>query len=48
MQIVTESRKREVVKYDPAREQREGSEQKIFLRPCCMRMDMISKVSTLH
>ena len=28
MQIVTESRKREVVKYDPAREQREGSEQK--------------------
>ena len=28
MQIVTESRKREVVKYDPAREQREGWEQK--------------------
>ena len=28
VQIVTESRKREVVKYDPAREQREGWEQK--------------------
>ena len=28
VQIVTESRKREVVKYDPAREQREGWDQK--------------------